>query len=99
MKRKVITEIEVEDGIDDGEVQYAVQKVFNQIEQFDGFKDAQVVGVERPNEEPQEARALYELLEQIDADDRTFAEKLEEAQEMAWRMAKDNEFMEAGDNE
>jgi hypothetical protein len=99
MKHELTIEIETEADVSNGEVQYIMQKMFNQIEQFDGFKGGSVVSV-RDSEAPEEgAKALYEMLGQIDTENETLAEQLEKAQEIAWRMAKDDEFMESDEDE
>ena len=96
MKRTLTIELEVDSEVSDEDVEYAVDKVFNQIEQFDGFQNAHIINIMSANAD--DAQALHELLDQIEADGE-LAEKLEKAQEMAWRMAKSDDFMEVDEDE
>lgn len=98
MERTVQVEVDVREGVTDEEIYDAVTEALEQLEEYDGFGGANVAVIEGAEEQP-EVYALYELLDQIDADENTVAEKLEKAQEMALEMLGDSDFMEEYDNE
>lgn len=97
MERKVVITLDADPAYSPDEIDYLVRHALNSIEQHEGISNPHVEHVSGDDEPTEEAEALRELLSTLERGDSNFEEKVEQAQEMAWRMSKDEEVF--GDEE